>query len=203
MPRSRFSSRENFSAARKNARVPTATAIFTEANFRKKTRRAASASGMPTSASGAVFFTQRRKLFSPMPGSIATGTAPMRKSAKAHKISSAPGRAISSVRVPARMPRARKSAAVPAVSRSSCAKVSARGAFPRPVGKRTAQLSGTRSADSRRKRATLQEFSAGMFFFQRKSSGEKLRSRQQQLKERVDRFSRGNARGRGLNSRRC
>ena len=69
-----------------------------------KTSPAACASGMPINPSGRAFCTHCRIFFLPSPGSINTGTAPIRNRAKVRARNSMPGGTIRSTRWPFKNP---------------------------------------------------------------------------------------------------
>ncbi len=88
----------------------------------RKTLEIKQANGIPIMALGRVLLMHASKLRRPIPGSITTGGAPRRKSAKANRISPYPGRTISKTRSPFRIPCSWRTIEQPLTSFSSCAK---------------------------------------------------------------------------------
>ena len=104
----------------------TGTRTSTLLKARLHTRERTWATGMPTTALGRDRSTHERKLRSPMPGSMITGTAPILKSAKAEAMSGRPGFTITSARSPLATPFFLSLAHQASVSASSSAKVRVR-----------------------------------------------------------------------------
>ncbi len=82
-------------------------------------RLAQTALEIPMKTSGAASFKHFPRLFSPIPGSISTGTTPALKSANVRAKKSSPGLTMTAARVPGAIPQAPSPRAIRSLSWSS------------------------------------------------------------------------------------